>query len=94
MRDKLKALLENYGGVALGTYLVLWLAVLAGFAIAIAAGFRAQSAESSAGVLLGAYLATKVTQPLRIAATLVLTPVVAAVLRRFRGAPPKPEPEP
>ena len=38
-RDKLKALLEEYGRLAIWVYLVIWLSVLAGFAIAIAAGF-------------------------------------------------------
>jgi len=83
-RDKLKVLLEEYGRVAIGTYLVIWLSVLAGFAIAIASGVRTQSTEGGAGVLLGAWLATKLTQPLRIGATLVLTPLVATLLRKLR----------
>jgi hypothetical protein len=91
-RDKLKALLEQYGRVALWTYLVIWLAVLAGFAVAISLGFRSQSTEGSAGVLLGAWVATKLTQPLRIAATLALTPVVAAIIQKWRRTPPKPTP--
>lgn len=90
-RDKLKALLEEYGRVAIWTYLVIWISVLAGFALAIAAGFRSESTEGGAGVLLGAWLATKLTQPLRIAATLALTPVVSAVLRKLRPAPPAPK---
>jgi hypothetical protein len=44
---------------------------------------------------LGAtWLATKLTQPLRIFATLALTPVVAAALRKLRRKPdPKAAPE-
>ena len=34
-----------------------------------------------------AYLFTKLTQPLRIAATLAITPAVATLLRRFRKQP-------
>lgn len=86
-REKLKVLLEEYGRIAIGTYLVIWLAVLAGFAIAIASGFRTASTEGGAGVLLGAWLATKLTQPLRIGATLLLTPLVAAVIHRLRRRP-------
>jgi hypothetical protein len=69
--------------VALGTYLAIFALVLAGFAVAISFGFHVQSGAGTAGVLGAAYVATKVTQPLRIGATLVLTPVVAKVLSRF-----------
>ncbi len=90
-REKFKVLLEEYGRVAIGTYLVIWLSVLAGFAIAIASGFRTESTEAGAGVLFGAWVATKLTQPLRIAATLALTPLVAAVARKWRPPSPKGE---
>ena len=86
-RDKLNALLEEYGRLALWVYLAIWLCVLSAFAVAISAGFRSASMPSDAGVLLGAWLATKVTLPLRIAATLALTPAVSAALRKWR--PPK-----
>jgi hypothetical protein len=81
-RDRLKRLLAEYGRVAIGTYLAIFLLVLAGFAIAFASGFKVSSATGGAGLLGAAYLATKVTQPLRIAVTIVLTPLVARVLRR------------
>jgi len=90
-REKLKVLLEEYGRVAIGTYLVIWLSVLAGFAIAIASGFRTESTEGGAGVLIGAWVATKLTQPLRIAATLGLTPIVATLIRKWRRPPAKAE---
>jgi hypothetical protein len=83
-REKLKVLLEEYGRVAIGTYLVIWLSVLTGFAIAIASGFRTESTQGGAGVLLGAWVATKLTQPLRIGATLALTPLVATIVRKWR----------
>jgi hypothetical protein len=88
-RDKLKALLEEYGRVAIWTYLVIWLTVLAGFAIAITAGVQVSTATGGAGVLLSAWLATKLTQPLRIAGTLAATPVVAAALRKWRKPAPR-----
>lgn len=86
---RLKKLIAEYGPVALGTYLAIFVLVLAGFATAIALGFNVESAAGAAGVLGGAYLATKVAQPLRIAATLVLTPLVAKVLSRWRRPPGK-----
>ena len=88
-RDKLKALLEEYGRVAIWTYLVIFLVVLAGFAVAISVGFKPSSTTSGAGVLLSAWLATKLTQPFRIAGTLAATPAVAALLKKWRKpAPP------
>ena len=86
-REKLKLLLEEYGRLALWIYLSIWLAVLAGFAVAISVGFKTSSAGADAGVLLSAWVATKLTQPLRIAATLALTPVVAAMLKKWRKSP-------
>jgi hypothetical protein len=85
-REKLKILLQEYGRIVLWVYLVIWLVVLAGFAFAISAGFNVKSVSASGlGVLGAAWLATKLTQPLRIAGTLALTPVVATVLKKWRG---------
>lgn len=86
-REKLKVLLEEYGRVAIWTYLVIWLTVLAGFAVAISAGLSVSGPASGAGLLGAAWLATKLTQPLRIAGTLAATPLVAAALKKWRRAP-------
>jgi hypothetical protein len=93
-RDKLKALLEEYGRVAIWTYLVIWLTVLAGFAIAISSGFKPASTTGGAGVLLSAWVATKLTQPLRIAGTLAATPLVATLLKKWRKPAPPSAPGP
>jgi hypothetical protein len=84
-RQKLKDLLAEYGKTALVTYVAVLLIVFAGFALAIAWGVHVESAAGGTGLLGAAYVATKLTQPLRIAATLALTPIVARVVRRFRG---------
>jgi hypothetical protein len=86
-REKLKALLAEYGNVAMYTYLALWLLTLAGFALAISFGFKTEGAASGLGLIGAAWLATKLTQPLRIAGTLLATPLVAAGLRKLRGKP-------
>ena len=83
-RERLKALLAEYGRVAIYTYFALFLLVLAGFSAAIAWGVDVASAHGRLGVLGAAYLATKATQPLRIAATLGLTPLVAAGLHKLK----------
>ena len=86
-REKLKSLLAEYGNVAIYTYLVIWVATLAGFAIAISLGVKTEGVASGLGLAGAAWLATKLTQPLRIAGTLLATPLVAAGLRKLRGKP-------
>ena len=81
LQEKLKALMNEYAGVALGTYLGIFVAVFGGFVAAIKAGFEVDGTAGSASMLAAAYVATKATQPLRILATLLLTPLVAKVIR-------------
>lgn len=84
LMERWKALLPEYGKIALTTYFSIFFLVLAGFTIAIRLGFRPEegSATGWAGTMAGAYAATKLTQPLRILATLGLTPVIAKIVRR------------
>jgi hypothetical protein len=87
LSERMKAMFAEYGGLAITIYLVLFVAVLLGFAAAISLGVQTESTAGSAGIFAAAWVATKVTQPLRILATLALTPLVAAVLKRFRRVP-------
>jgi len=87
-RQRLKDLLAEYGRLALYTYLVLFVIVLVGFAGAIHWGVRVESTAGKAGLWGAAWLATKVTQPLRILATVALTPLVAQVLKRRKKTAP------
>ena len=77
----MKNLLAEYGRLALYTYLALFGVVLVGFAGAIHLGVHTQSTAGKAGLWGAAWLATKITQPLRILATVALTPLVAQVLK-------------
>jgi hypothetical protein len=90
MRKTTKELLSEYGAVALVVYLSIFALVLAGFWAAIRLGWRTDSAAGTMGTLAAAYVATKVTQPLRIGATLVLTPLLAKAYDKVRpgGRPP------
>lgn len=87
MKGRIQALIGEFGAIALVTYLAIFAAVLAGFAIAIATGFEVDDVAEGTGTLAAAWLATKLTQPLRIGATVVLTPLIAGVVRRIR--PPR-----
>jgi len=85
MKQRIKDLVSEYGKIALGVYLVLFALVYVGFLIAIIAGFETgESATGTVGAAAAAWLATKVTQPLRIGGSLILTPIVAKLLGRQR----------
>jgi hypothetical protein len=81
-KARFEELQREYGKIALITYLVLWAGVIGGFAAATVLGFEVDGVDNAGGILFGSWVAAKVTQPFRIAATIALTPVVAKVLRR------------
>ena len=81
MGGRLKALVTEYGHVAIVIYLVISVLVFGGFAIAIMQGFEV---ESAAGILGAAWVATKLTQPVRIGVALVLTPIVGRLMKRHQ----------
>lgn len=82
LKQRLEALLRDYGGVAAATYFSLFGLTLAGFTAAIGMGIEVEGASSGAGTLFAAWVATKLTQPVRILATIALTPLVARLRRR------------
>jgi ABC-type siderophore export system fused ATPase/permease subunit len=85
MKKTVQKLLAEYGTVAVIVYFVIFFGVLGAFWLAIRFGWRPSSAAGSVGTFAAAYIATKLTQPLRIAATLVVTPIVARLYERVRG---------
>src|SRR5687768_8073147 len=92
LRNKWKTLLAEYGRVAIGVYLAIFALVFTGAAIAIHLGFSFEGVAGSAGTLGAAWLATKLTQPIRIIATVALTPLVAPLFRKPQPPPPPPQP--
>lgn len=87
MKETLQRLLTEYGRIAVVVYLSIFFAVLMAAWGAIQFGWRPESVAGNVGTFTAAYLATKLTQPLRIAATLVLTPIIARVYRRLARKP-------
>ncbi len=77
-----KEYLERYGTVAIVVYFTLFGLVLAGTYLAWRFGFRPEGVGSNLAGLGAAYAFTKITQPLRLLATLGLTPLVARVVGR------------
>lgn len=88
VRKTLKNILAEYGGVALVLYLAIFFVVLGGFWFAIRMGFRPAGTGGKVGTFAAAYIATKLTQPLRIGLTIVLTPLLARAWKRIRGPRP------
>ena len=88
MKKTVQHLLAEYGTVAVIVYFVIFFAVLGGFWLAIRFGWQPSSAAGSVGSFAAAYIATKLTQPLRIGATLVITPFIAKLHERIRGRRP------
>ena len=87
LSERLKLLMETYGPVAIVVYFAIFGLVFVGAIIAIHMGFQVSSGAGSAGALGAAYVATKLTQPVRILATLALTPLAARLVGR---RPPRP----
>lgn len=82
MRKTLNQVLAQYGVVGVVVYLALFTLVLGGSWAAINLGWRPESLTGNVGSFTAAYLATKVTLPLRWAATIALTPMLAKAYER------------
>lgn len=89
-KDRLKNLFAEYGGVAIWVFAVLWVGTLGSLYLAVKFGWKPESAAGEAGTFGAAYVALRLTLPLRIGATIMLTPIVAKVLERMRLRKPKP----
>ena len=89
MRKTLKHIMTEYGAVALVLYLLIFAIVLCGSWIAIRAGWAPESATGKVGTFAAAYVVTKITQPLRIGMTVILTPFVARLWERMVGQRPQ-----
>jgi O-antigen ligase len=84
VRNTIKHILAEYGTIALVVYFAIFFLALGGFWMAIRFGWRSQSTAAGVGTFAAAYIATKLTQPLRIAVTAVLTPVIGRLYERVR----------
>jgi len=82
LKDRLRSLMVEYGQLVLWVYLAIFVIVFIGFSLAIHLGFDVKGASATAGTLAAAYIATKLTTPLRFGATLVLTPLIMKLRRR------------
>lgn len=87
MRQTLKHILAEYGAIAVVVYLTLFTIVFVGSYFAIRLGWTPGSAAGQAGAWTAAYIVTKIAQPLRIAATIVITTFVGKLWENRKSGP-------
>ncbi|HEX8113572.1 MAG TPA: hypothetical protein VF516_37835 [Kofleriaceae bacterium] len=85
LKQRLSALFDEYGRIAIITYFTLSILTIIGFSIAIWTGVKPSTETGVIGVIIAGWALGKATLPIRILITLGLTPVVALVVRRRRG---------
>jgi len=81
-------MLVEYGAVAVVVYLAIFFIVLFAFWGAIRFGWKPSGSMANVGAFTAAYLATKLAQPLRIVATLAITPFIARLVERIARRSP------
>ena len=86
-QGRLKRLFEEYGTIAIVLYIVLCVLFFGSAYAAIQLGWRPESIVGQAGTFGAAYVVYKATMPVRIAAAVLITPLAAKVVHRFR--PPR-----
>jgi hypothetical protein len=91
---RFRDLILEYGIIALVVHYVIFAVVIVGFWFAIRSGWQSTSTAASVGTWTAAYIAAKITQPLRIIATLAVTPLVARLYERVTGKTRTPPPPP
>lgn len=84
MRKTLKNILAEYGAIAVVLYLTIFFVVFVGAYFAIRLGWGPDSIAQNAGAWTAAYIVTKITQPLRIAGTVVLTTFLGRLWEKRR----------
>lgn len=89
MKERLKALYEEYGTLAIIIFAVLWVGTLGSIWTAMKFGWRPESVAGEAGTFGAAYVAFRFTLPFRIGATFVITPILAKLLERLRLRRPR-----
>jgi hypothetical protein len=97
-RQGLRRFFVEFGVLGLSLHYAVYVLVLIGFALSIgrAAHGESDTLRASAGTLgvwAAAYVATKLTLPVRALVTVALTPLLRALIRRLRRRPPGRVPE-
>lgn len=87
MRKTLKNILAEYGAIAVVVYLTIFTVVFVGAYFAIRLGWTPGSTAGQAGAWTAAYIVTKIAQPLRIGATVIITTFIGRMWDKRRELP-------
>ena len=90
-RQRLRRLFVEFGALGLSLHYAVYVLVLIGFALSIGGASIGDSgtlraSSGTLGVWAAAYVAAKLTLPLRVLVTIVLTPLLRGLIRRLRRA--------
>ncbi len=94
LKERYQELVTQFGLIAFITHFSIGLLTFVSFAVLIEMGVEVEGAAGGSGVLASAWVAYKVTMPVRLMITVALTPIVAAAWYRLRGSKPEPVPVP
>ncbi|HYX90299.1 MAG TPA: hypothetical protein VE782_01955 [Myxococcaceae bacterium] len=84
LMERLKRLVAEYGVLAVFVFVAVSVIVFAGAYAAISLGWKPTSTAGTVGTAAAAYVAYRLTLVFRIAAAVLLTPLVARLLERLR----------
>ncbi len=82
---RFQTLVVEYGIIAIIVHYVIFAIVIVGFWAAIRSGWQSTSTAGSMSTWGAAYVAAKITQPLRIIATIAITPFIAKLYEKLTG---------
>ncbi|MHB1224270.1 MAG: FAM210 family protein [Gemmatimonadaceae bacterium] len=80
-----KRVIAEYGVVALVIHYIIFGVVITAAYLAMRAGWQPSSRIAGVGTWAAAYVVAKLTQPVRLIATVALTPIVARSYERITG---------
>jgi hypothetical protein len=88
-RQRLRRFFLEFGALGLGVHYFVYLLVLIGFALSMGGlsfggSSTLRASSGTLGVCAAAYVATKLTMPLRALVTVALTPLLRALIKRVR----------
>jgi hypothetical protein len=85
-RQRLRRFFLEFGALGLAVHYVVYGLVMLGFALSIGSSRTLRESSGTLGIWAAAYVAAKLTMPVRALATVALTPLLRALIRRPRKA--------
>lgn len=87
LKARSKQLIDEYGTLALGTWAFVRIGEIIGWVVAIEAGFQPEGVALESGKWAAAMVVTQATKPIRLAALVVIIPLVARLVKWKKKEP-------